>query len=647
MSADFTPTRGSYKETGSFRFWCQKVLPTVYNDSLSYYELLCKVVNYLNDVIQNVDTLNDDMTALYGAYDQLQEYVNNYFDNLDVQQEINNKLDDLVDNGTMSDLLKDIYGATVGVTIVDSQTEMTDPTKVYVLSGDANGYLWFWNGSTFEQSTMSYINPINALAFVSSSGLTDCNDLYRKCTNLSTGQMATILNVPPSNRGVIICDLSPLTGARLQIAFNYAYNTPAEMWVRKSSNGTNWSEWTYYNAESYLAFLGALTSADLNTAGREVFNISSENLVDLQNGPDATRGLICVTYRSTSEACVQMAFDYAYNSAPLIWVRKYSPSQWGEWFEITGSGWTQIRSGDLNNYKLPKKVFWITGDGKNIVHSPVRMLAGYCVTEYGYPRGIGVQVVRGWGVDWAAVECIRVRQDENAAWGSWAYKHVDQILPGYGFTVIGDSLSSGVVSNASGNLKAYNLESWEKILANKWGCKVYAATHSGYSTVEWLDPDNDPGITKYNTFPATPITFINLGINDLNDSVDETTFKANYNTIINLIKAKNANTIIFCMTLWRSARYDEFTQYIRDVLDDYTEDPRVLEFDIQASVLAPPISTHLYQGHFDVIGYKYIADAVEAKLLEIANAKPELFRQPFSNIAEGTKYQNNGYPYAM
>lgn len=31
-----------------FRFWCQKVLPLVYDDSLSYYELLCKVVDYLN-----------------------------------------------------------------------------------------------------------------------------------------------------------------------------------------------------------------------------------------------------------------------------------------------------------------------------------------------------------------------------------------------------------------------------------------------------------------------------------------------------------------------------------------------------------------------------------------------------------------------
>lgn len=39
-----------------FTFWCQKVLPLVYDNSLSYYELLCKVVEYLNRVIKQVDS---------------------------------------------------------------------------------------------------------------------------------------------------------------------------------------------------------------------------------------------------------------------------------------------------------------------------------------------------------------------------------------------------------------------------------------------------------------------------------------------------------------------------------------------------------------------------------------------------------------
>lgn len=151
MSADFNPDinplpgsqsnitvqRTSYNQTGSFRFWCQKVLPLVYDESLSYYELLCKVVNFLNEVIENVDNLHDENTnvisafsalqtyvnttdaamtsyvnnsveALQTAYSSLQDYVNNYFDNLDVTTEINNKLDLMASDGTLTNLIAPI-----------------------------------------------------------------------------------------------------------------------------------------------------------------------------------------------------------------------------------------------------------------------------------------------------------------------------------------------------------------------------------------------------------------------------------------------------------------------------------------------------------------------------------------------------------
>ena len=105
MSADFKPTIHNYKDLGSFRFWCQKVLPAVYDDSLSYYEVLCKMKDYLNGVIENMDNLHLDMEDMYTAYGQLEDYVNHYFDNLDVQIEINNKLDAMALDGSLSALI--------------------------------------------------------------------------------------------------------------------------------------------------------------------------------------------------------------------------------------------------------------------------------------------------------------------------------------------------------------------------------------------------------------------------------------------------------------------------------------------------------------------------------------------------------------
>ena len=104
--ADYTPDLGNFMELKPFRYWCQKVLPLVYDDSLSYYELLCKVVDYLNKTMEDVDTLHDDVVNLHAAYVLLQNYVNTYFDNLDVQQEIDNKLDAMAQDGSLTTLLE-------------------------------------------------------------------------------------------------------------------------------------------------------------------------------------------------------------------------------------------------------------------------------------------------------------------------------------------------------------------------------------------------------------------------------------------------------------------------------------------------------------------------------------------------------------
>lgn len=103
--ANFTPEPGNYKTLQPFRYWCQKVLPLVYDDSLSYYELLCKVVDYLNKTMEDVETLHGDVTNLHTAYEELQTYVNNYFSTLDVQEEINNKLDQMAEDGTLAALM--------------------------------------------------------------------------------------------------------------------------------------------------------------------------------------------------------------------------------------------------------------------------------------------------------------------------------------------------------------------------------------------------------------------------------------------------------------------------------------------------------------------------------------------------------------
>ena len=85
------------------KFWCFKVLPLVYDDSLSYYELLCKCVDKLNEVIEDVDALPATIAEINAAIAQLQEWINN-FDTTYIQEWIAENLATMIfveinDNG--------------------------------------------------------------------------------------------------------------------------------------------------------------------------------------------------------------------------------------------------------------------------------------------------------------------------------------------------------------------------------------------------------------------------------------------------------------------------------------------------------------------------------------------------------------------
>ena len=110
-----------------FKFWCQHVLPLVYDDSLSYYELLCKVVNYINQLLGDVSTLSR-------AFTQLKSYVDNYFSTVDFQTMVDEKLDEMAENGE----LQNIIGKFLPVLYVDSVGDISTLETVDFLANNTN-----------------------------------------------------------------------------------------------------------------------------------------------------------------------------------------------------------------------------------------------------------------------------------------------------------------------------------------------------------------------------------------------------------------------------------------------------------------------------------------------------------------------------
>lgn len=81
-------------------------------DALTDYGLVSKIVKYLNDIINQTNTTTENMQALQTAFNTLKNYVDHYFDNLDVQEEINNKLDEMAEQGVLADIISQYLNST-------------------------------------------------------------------------------------------------------------------------------------------------------------------------------------------------------------------------------------------------------------------------------------------------------------------------------------------------------------------------------------------------------------------------------------------------------------------------------------------------------------------------------------------------------
>ena len=77
------------------KFWCYKVLPLVYDDSLSYYELLCKVVSKLNELIEKYASFDDVVAEIQSAIDALQKQIDE-FDTTYIEKLIKDKLANMI-----------------------------------------------------------------------------------------------------------------------------------------------------------------------------------------------------------------------------------------------------------------------------------------------------------------------------------------------------------------------------------------------------------------------------------------------------------------------------------------------------------------------------------------------------------------------
>ena len=115
MNKMFVPFLPPWAETGLQPAFYDVESGTVLQQTARMYDKVNQLTRLFNEFSESVtnevnsfeQNVNDIVDEYIEKFNQLHDYVYDYFDNLDVQEEINNKLDAMAEDGTLSDIISE------------------------------------------------------------------------------------------------------------------------------------------------------------------------------------------------------------------------------------------------------------------------------------------------------------------------------------------------------------------------------------------------------------------------------------------------------------------------------------------------------------------------------------------------------------
>lgn len=190
------------------------MIPTSYKESMSYEEQLIWFCNFLETkVIPAIDNNAEAVTELQNLFLELKNYVDNYFENLDVQQEINNKLDDMAESGELAEIIAQYVelGCVFGydtVTDLGNAENLTEGSICYT-----TGHLSYNDGKgayyRIRQLTLSdVIDGFNIVAITNSDNLIGerLSNYYINELNTNVTQLRTDVDNITNKKWIFIGD---------------------------------------------------------------------------------------------------------------------------------------------------------------------------------------------------------------------------------------------------------------------------------------------------------------------------------------------------------------------------------------------------------------------------------------------------------
>ena len=584
MGINYTPSMEGYSGQTPFKFWCQSVLPTEYDDSMSYYELLNRVVTIMNTAINDVDNAEKNIDALLNAYNELQGYVNHYFDNLDVQQEINNKLDALVTDGTIGGMIADVFAETYPSSSFTStvDTWLDDNIQVLGTSPALDSTFTLANAAAQAKAVGDEIATkailIADVTIRPGSEYTDADNLpQNKIYAVSSSVDADVIaNLPVYGDGTgYLIYISPRKASTAGVQIYYT-NTKYYFRTKVSSS---WSAWREYNEDAVVQSSEILVNSSSqqyydanNLEANKIYLIASSVDDDhdyiFENLPNygAEACLIYYVARSAYKTGIQI-----YASNTKMFYRKVGSQGTGTWQEITTpvlfakavqstsvlvthSNASSYPDADLLNsnrtYAFASNVL-----STDVAHLPVYGVNGQLTfINYTTANSAGYQLYatqdalyyRKLGFDWIELANASAMFESTPAFNIinyFVHTCVDKpinLTSGKGLYIFGDSIAT----------TSHGGFSWGSLIATKTGCTEYnyavgssAFVHYAQENLRIIDQIND-----VSDWSHCDVAIVAAGTNDANYGTSASELRSAVGAVIQAIKTNAPNAKIIFIT---------------------------------------------------------------------------------------------------
>lgn len=640
-------------------------LPSSYLMSMSFEEQLVWLCNYLaTQVIPAVNQNGEAVEELQDLYELLRTYVNNYFDNLDVQEEINNKLDEMVVGGELQQLLSlqydelrndvnneieefksDVNNQIIAINNkvnvtntgnpipVTNSNQMTDTTKIYLLISDGKWY--YYNGTSWV-----------AGGTYQSTSIGD-NSVY--ANNLEES-LASSLNIE-------IPQITWETG--------YYRNVNG---VKSSNNN--------YSASNNIELKQGDKIYMLCNAGGTAISVISNITPD---GDPIVLNNSAQNVLSIGDVLNVYTFIAPYDCEVGLTIR--NNNTYAYCFIEKNDDKNIVKS--LLNYRIPTIEFnyhvyannaSLENNNNYFVSKPIRLYEGETIKFHARGEGNVVSLLRlvqsdgtyistliqtsgtrEYDCEYKANTDCYVSICSNFIYFRNLIVTKDNITNEYNnemfasfikMGVIGDSLASGESVANNGGTTQYidNYDySWGQFIARNHGMKCINFSKGGANTRTWLRTDNDWGLSKLlNDDNKCNVYVIGLGINDpsipnylgsINDinlsdfTQNADTFYGNYAKIIGYIKQVQPKAKIFMLTM--PVDYGDYLTAIRNIANLYENDVYLIDLnkDYYDEYTTGFITNNKRDGHYNAIAYNYMGELLYKALTNYMINNSEKFKQ--------------------